>query len=75
MADTQIKEALARGYCTDRNSKKVLDPDLIEDMAIEIGKLPQEPYLGCATTKELLEEIKARIEIDGKLEYRTIDNN
>jgi hypothetical protein len=31
-----IQGALARGYCTERNSKKVLDPDLIIDMATEI---------------------------------------
>ncbi len=34
-----IREALARGYCTERNGKKVLDPDLIEDMAVEVEKL------------------------------------
>lgn len=34
-----VYEALARGYCTDRNAKKVLDPDLILDMAQEIMKL------------------------------------
>ena len=33
----------------------------------------EEPRLGCATTRELLAEIKSRIELDGKLEYRTID--
>ena len=33
------------------------------------------PNLGCATTRELLDEIEARIEIDGKLDYKTIDNN
>jgi hypothetical protein len=32
----KLSEALARGYCTKRNSKKVLDPDLIEDMGKEI---------------------------------------
>jgi len=34
-----VEGALARGYCTDRNSKKVLDPDLIQDMAKEVMKL------------------------------------
>lgn len=32
-----------------------------------------QPNLGCATTKELLDEIRARIEKDGKLYYRTVD--
>ena len=31
-----------------------------------------EPQLGCATTEELLDEIKARIELNGDLKYRTI---
>ena len=49
---------------------------------VEIGKIfnamissPAKPNLGCATTRELLDEIEARIEIDGKLDYKTIDNN
>lgn len=40
----------------------------------EFGHQPQQPYLGCATTGELLEEIRCRIEIDGNLDYRTIDS-
>ena len=39
-----------------------------------IEKQPCEPNLGCATTKELLDEIRARIEINGQMEYRTVDN-
>jgi hypothetical protein len=34
--ETLILQALARGYCSNRNKKKVLDPDLIEDMAKEV---------------------------------------
>jgi hypothetical protein len=34
-----IHQALARGYCTDRNSHKVLDPESIWDMAEEVQKL------------------------------------
>jgi hypothetical protein len=33
-----------------------------------------EPQLGCATTGQLLDELKARIEVSGLLEYRTIDS-
>lgn len=29
-------------------------------------------YLGNATTRELLDEIRARIEIDGRLDYKTV---
>ncbi len=31
-----ISQALARGYCTKRNEHKILDPNLILDMAKEI---------------------------------------
>lgn len=33
-----IGMALARGYCTDRNGPKILDPDLIMDMTEEVMK-------------------------------------
>lgn len=32
------------------------------------------PNLGLATTRELLREIWARIETDGNLDYRTVDD-
>jgi len=31
-------------------------------------------FLGCATTDELLTELRARIEVDGSLDYRTIED-
>ncbi len=34
---------------------------------------PAKPNLGRATTRELLDEIRARIEIDGNLDYKTIN--
>lgn len=33
-----------------------------------------EPLLGLATTRQLLDELRARIEVDGKLDYRTVDS-
>ena len=35
----EIRQALARGYCTERNDHKILDSFLIEDMALEIEKI------------------------------------
>ena len=43
--------------------------DIVDEIWAEVAK----PNLGCATTRELIEEITARIEIDGNLDYRTID--
>jgi hypothetical protein len=68
-----IEQAISRGYCTSRNCKKILDPDLVEDMANEVFKANIFPQLGCATTRELLDEITARIEVDEKLDYKTIN--
>ena len=69
MTLNEIREASARGYCTDRNSKKILDADLLEDIAQEVFKADRSPNLGCATTRELLTEITARFD---NLDYRTI---
>jgi len=38
----ELMGALARGYCTKRNEKKILDPDLIEDMVKEVLALSKE---------------------------------
>lgn len=38
-----------------------------------LAEANMQPHLGCATTRHLLEEISARFEMDGRLEYRTID--
>ena len=40
----------------------------------EIKALMDKPNLGLATNKELLEELKTRIEIHWDLNYRTIDS-
>jgi hypothetical protein len=37
--ETQILQALARGYCTPENSRKVFDPDLIIAMTKEVVML------------------------------------
>jgi len=36
----EISGALARGYCAEKNTNKVLDPDLIEAMKNEVMCLP-----------------------------------
>lgn len=38
------------------------------------AELKAYPKLGLATTRELLQELTARIEVDGKLDYRTVDS-
>lgn len=31
------------------------------------------PNLGCATTAQLIDELRARCEVDGTLDYKTVD--
>jgi len=45
--------------------------DIVDEIWAEVAK----PNLGCATTRELIEEITARIEIDGNLDYKTVDSD
>lgn len=42
MTETEIQQALARGYCSFVNENKILDPDLIKSMAEEVIKLQEE---------------------------------
>jgi hypothetical protein len=48
-----------------------MDPDLCEAFAEILEDVWSKPWLGNATTGELIEELKARIE---DLNYRTVDN-
>ena len=45
--ETQVRQALARGYCTSKNSMKILDSVLIDAMVIEVlrsvGFIPEKP--------------------------------
>jgi len=69
-----IQEA-AGAWQGEKTKDTEMDVDLAEEFAKILVKHMYEPHLGCATTGELLEEIKTRIEVDGKLDYRTIDSD
>ena len=55
------------GLCDSRRWCEWMDPEPPEE------EKPDKAYLGNATTRELLDEIRTRIEIDGRLDYRTVD--
>ncbi len=69
-----IRQALARGYCSKRNEHKVLDPDLIEDMTVEVEKvltekpekLPQCLKLGGCGWQDPLPKPKAEKEAESQ---------
>jgi len=72
----QIVGAVARGWCSEKNSEKTMDPDLAMAITEEIETLLKtdiHPKLGCATTRRIIEELVARLNID--LDYRTIDSD
>jgi len=68
------RELAATAWTKPKTENLVLDPVLGEEFAVIIDKLINEPHLGCATTGELLDEIKARCEINGTIGYRTVDD-
>ena len=79
-----IGEAIGEGsMCWSQIPKGIFDSTnasrIVKETSLRIFNLkenkPCKPLLGCATTRELIEEIKARIEVDGNLDYKTIDRD
>ena len=70
ISDHALRKA-AQAWCTDTTRHKVMDPDLCEAFAEIIQDLWTQPWLGNATTGELLDEIKARFDC----KYKTVKQN
>ena len=60
----------AQAWCGEKTSSKEMDSDLAIEFAKILDEIWSKPWLGNATTKELLDEVGARTD----LEYRTVDN-
>ena len=60
----------AQSWCGEKTSNKEMDSDLATEFAKIIDEIWSKPWLGNATTKELLDEVGARTD----LEYRSVDN-
>ena len=69
------RQEAATAWCQEKTKGKTMDAELAEEFAKILVVRMYEPKLGCATTRELIDEIKARVEMDGKLGYRTIDDD
>lgn len=63
----------AEAWCTPNTEKIMMIPELAEAFAEILQEIYTQPWLGNATTRELLQEIEARIEFNGKLDYKTVD--
>ncbi|GAJ23048.1 unnamed protein product [marine sediment metagenome] len=69
------RQEAAQAWCKEKTRDKAMDTELAEEFAKILVKHMYAPKLGCATTREILEELKTRIEMDGKLDYKTIDQD
>lgn len=61
------REKAAQAWCKEKTKDKVMDVDLCEAFAEIVEEISSQAWLGNATTGELLDEVKARV----NLGYRT----
>lgn len=63
----------AQAWCKPTTSVKTMDPELAEAFAEILDDIWSKPWLGNATTGELLDELRARCEVNGTIAYRTTE--
>jgi hypothetical protein len=75
MASKWATETAAQVWCQEKTSDIVFDPVLAEEIANLLDRLHGKPWLGHATNMDLINELRARIEIHfpGGLYYKTVD--
>ena len=73
MASELAMQTAAQAWCTEKTSGIEMDATLAEAFAELLDGVWSKPWLGNATTAELLDELRARAEIGGYSTYRTID--
>ena len=62
----------AQAWCMPGTEGVAMIPELAEAFAVILNGVWSGPWLGNATTGELLDELKARCEVNGTLDYKTI---
>lgn len=73
MASKLAMEKAAQAWCKPSTEKLTMIPILAEEFAIILDEVWSQPWLGNATTAELIDELRIRCELNGTLEYRTVD--
>ena len=63
------RQKAAQAWCKDTTKNKIMDIELCEAFAGIIEELTSQPWLGNATTKQLLDEVSARVDLN----YKTVD--
>ncbi len=61
-----------KAWTLPQTEKKDMDVDLAEAFAMILMGHMYTPHLGCATTRQLLAELKARAELGQTLDYSTV---
>jgi len=72
MASRLAREKAAQAWCVEKTSHKVMDADLAEAFGDILDQVWSQPLLGNATTAQLLDELKARAELGGYADYKTV---
>ena len=65
-------ERAEQAWCTPETEKITMIPELAEAFAVILNEVWGQPWLGNATTAQLIDELRARCEINGTLDYKTV---
>lgn len=65
------KERAGQAWTMPMTSHIPMDVDLAEAFAEILDDILEQPWLGNATNEQLLDELKARFEVNGQLYYAT----
>jgi len=71
MASELTRERAAQAWCTPETENIQMDTRLAEAFANILEEIWSKPWLGNATTEELLDELRTRCELNGTLHYKT----
>ena len=72
MASELARQKAAQAWCTEKTSRTEMDVDLCEAFAEILDEIWSQPWLGNATTGELIEELKARVDLEYKTSGREV---
>ncbi len=71
MATELSRQKAAQAWCKPTTSSTEMDTNLAEAFAEILDEVWSQPWLGNATTGQLLDELRARSELNGTIGYRT----
>ena len=72
MASELARQKAAQAWCTEKTSRTEMDVVLAEAFAEILDDIQSQPWLGNATTGELIEELKARVDLEYKTSGREV---